>query len=220
MTTCSPPVVLTSARVVIMSCPPAERMVSMDTVVVSRSPARTGRVGHEALLAVHHAGVVDPELGVLDDLPGRGERQHERERGRGDDVRMSERLGGGRVPVGGVGVADGGRELADLLDTDGVGLGRRVGAPGVSRVDRHARDANAPASRVRPGRRRVSPWSSSSSRDAEPGRDRDQQVQDADRDEQRSRCGLVPEPEHEGQGHQQNRQHDVGGDVDADGDRS
>src|SRR5688572_12269089 len=44
VTTCSPPVVLTSARVVIMSCPPAERMVLMDTTVVSRSPARTGRV--------------------------------------------------------------------------------------------------------------------------------------------------------------------------------
>ena len=92
----------------------------------------------EALLAVHHSRVVDVEIGIEDDLPGRAQGQDDAERGRRDDVGMAERTRRLGVAVHRVPVVDRLGELADLLAADLVGRGRRVDPPDVFGVDAHA----------------------------------------------------------------------------------
>ena len=134
----SPSTVETSPRVVSRSLPAAERMLS--TVDRDGEPvAGPDRPGvDEALLAVHHPAVVEPQLRVDDDL-------HARPAWTARSAKVGGAITSGwpsaRAASGsryaGLLVADRVRELADLLPTHLVRRGRRVLPADEGLIERH-----------------------------------------------------------------------------------
>jgi hypothetical protein len=88
---------------------------------------------------VDHAREVDPDLGVEQRRPQRGEAVDDREHRRRHDVVVARRPRGLDVEVQRVGLTDRQGVLADLLAPDGV-LRGRIGLADDVRVDGHARE--------------------------------------------------------------------------------
>ena len=91
----------------------------------------------EALLAVDHAVEVQPEARIADQRLDAPLAQHDRERRRRDDIRVTGRARRLGIEVYGIVGADRDRELTDLLAPHQVWRRRRVGLTGVRRVQRH-----------------------------------------------------------------------------------
>jgi len=117
----------------------ADRLDRLDRGGRDHLVARVQRAGvREALLAVHHHRVVEPQTGVVIRQPGGGHAQHHREGGRGDHIRIPGPPGRLGVPAELARLANGIGEVGDLDPADLVRLARAVHPADEAGVQRHA----------------------------------------------------------------------------------